>query len=35
MEPFAKDQETETKARVNRVGNMIRNPTIDGKKAMH
>ena len=35
MEPFVKDQVTKTKARVNRVGNMIRNSTIDGKTAMH
>ena len=35
MEPFVKEQVAKTKARVNRVGNMIRNSNIDRKTAMH
>ena len=35
MGPFVKEQVTKTKARVNRVGNMIRNSNLNAKTAMH
>ena len=35
MQPFVKEQVTKTKARVNRVGNIIRNSNINAKSAMH